>query len=294
MIPIVQKFDINVTGRDFIVGDLHGFLDLFQAELERHNFDPAFDRVFSVGDLIDRGPDSMGCLRLLKQPWFHAVRGNHEQMLLGHLSPESLSSEASALNSSTFLQHGGAWVTTLSAPDDNELRAELLPYVHKLPHLIVVGEGSARFNVVHAELMTGDPEFSIQRLTSPRFSSTPVLPGRVLTNTELDAPYHDAQGPFLDAMLWGRRLLKSSDQKTAHALETPLGRLAVSATPWREQLSLTYVGHSPVRQMMLHQSHLFIDRGAFLGRSDSCLLMVCHQEMRDALGLHGQAGLGCV
>ena len=290
MKPIVQKFDANITGRDFVVGDLHGFLDLFHAELDRQNFDPSCDRVFSVGDLIDRGPDSMGCLRLLKQPWFHAVRGNHEQMLLGYLFPESLSTEASVLNSRTFLEHGGAWVTTLSESDEDELRAELAPYVHKLPHLITVGEGNRRFNVVHAELMTGDPEFSIQRLTSPRFSSNAALPGRVLTNSELDASHEGVQSPFLDAMLWGRRLLKSSDQKTAGFFETPVGRVGVSETPWHDGLSLTYVGHSPVRQMMLHQSHVFIDRGAFLGRADSCLLMVCHQEIMDVLRQHSLVG----
>lgn len=286
---IVKRLDINITGRDFIVGDMHGFLDLFQAELARQNFDPSCDRVFSVGDLIDRGPDSMGCLRLLKQPWFHAVRGNHEQMLLGHLFPESLSPEASLLNSRTFLEHGGAWVTTLSESDEDELRTELVPHVHTLPYLMTVGEGRARFNIVHAEFMTGDPEFSIQQLTSPALRDTAASTGRVLTDSELDALPADAQSPFLDAMLWGRRLLKSSDQKTAGFFEMPVGRLGVSATPWHDGLSLTYVGHSPVRQMMLHQSHVFIDRGAYLRRSDSCLLMLCHQNVMAALRLHSLA-----
>ncbi|WP_350494867.1 hypothetical protein [Neopusillimonas aromaticivorans] len=68
------------------------------------------------------------------------------------------------------------------------------------------------------------------------------------------------------------------------------GRLGVSETPVQDGLSLTYVGHSPVRQMMLHQSHVFIDRGAFLGRADSCLLMVCHQEIMDALRQHSLVG----
>lgn len=290
MKPIVQKFDANITGRDFVVGDLHGFLDLFHAELDRQNFDPSCDRVFSVGDLIDRGPDSMGCLRLLKQPWFHAVRGNHEQMLLGYFFPASLSVQASLLNTQTFLKHGGAWVTTLRASEQNELQSELLPYVRTLPHLITVGQGRTRFNVVHAELMTGAPEFSIQRLTSPALRDTTVSSGSVMTDTDLDALQADAQSPFLDAMLWGRRLLKSTDQQAARFFEMTAGRLGVSETPVQDGLSLTYVGHSPVRQMMLHQSHVFIDRGAFLGRADSCLLMVCHQEIMDALRQHSLVG----
>src|SRR3546814_7017992 len=82
-----QRMPANTVGRDFIVGDMHGCLDLFQAQLDRIGFDPTKDRIFSVGDLADRGPDSMGCLRLLREPWFHAVRGNHEDMLLDYAYP---------------------------------------------------------------------------------------------------------------------------------------------------------------------------------------------------------------
>jgi len=45
-------------------------------------FDRKRDRLFSVGDLIDRGPDSKRCLSFLDEPWFHMVRGNHEDMLI--------------------------------------------------------------------------------------------------------------------------------------------------------------------------------------------------------------------
>ncbi|EOV9087845.1 metallophosphoesterase [Pseudomonas aeruginosa] len=50
-------------------------------------FSPTHDRLFVVGDLIDRGPGSHRCARFLAQPYVHAVRGNHEDMLL-QLYPE--------------------------------------------------------------------------------------------------------------------------------------------------------------------------------------------------------------
>ena len=278
----VQKFDANTVGRDFVVGDMHGFLDLFLAELDRLNFDPSCDRVFSVGDLIDRGPNSMGCLRLLKQPWFHAVRGNHEQMLLDYCFPHVLSEHASDVNAKTFLQHGGAWVLMLDAAEKDEFWYELLPLVQATPHLMCVGHGENRFHVVHAELLTGAPEFSIKCVTSPPLSDCAAT-ARVLTDADLDDENGAALGAVSEAMLWGRRLFKASDQSTAKALETPLGTLKVSRKPWRENLSLTYVGHTPVRHMVLHESHLFIDRGAFLRKPDSCLLVACHQDMVDAL-----------
>ena len=51
-------------------------------EMRRSGFDTEKDRLFSVGDIIDRGPDSEKCLTLIDEPWFHMVRGNHEQMLI--------------------------------------------------------------------------------------------------------------------------------------------------------------------------------------------------------------------
>jgi serine/threonine protein phosphatase 1 len=76
---LIQTVAANTRGRDFVVGDIHGWLEPLQAELDAVCFDPAVDRLFSVGDLIDRGPDSEQCLLLTREPWFFAVRGNHEQ-----------------------------------------------------------------------------------------------------------------------------------------------------------------------------------------------------------------------
>src|SRR3546814_19725952 len=87
MAALHRHLPANTAGRDFIVGDLHGCLDLLQVELARIAFDPTRDRLFSVGDLTDRGPDSMGCLRLLREPWFYAVPGNHEDLLLDYAYP---------------------------------------------------------------------------------------------------------------------------------------------------------------------------------------------------------------
>jgi len=72
----------NEAGRDFIVGDIHGHKDLLMEQLLYLGFDTNKDRLFSVGDLIDRGPNSLDCLKLLDAPWFFAVRGNHEQMMM--------------------------------------------------------------------------------------------------------------------------------------------------------------------------------------------------------------------
>ena len=66
----------------WVVGDLHGCRRELDLLLEQHKFDPQQDLLISVGDIIDRGPDSLGCLALLQEPWFRCVRGNHEEMAL--------------------------------------------------------------------------------------------------------------------------------------------------------------------------------------------------------------------
>lgn len=78
----IQTVPANVEGRDFVVGDLHGCFDELARLLTFVKFDPNRDRLFSTGDLIDRGPRSEDCLALLKKKWFYPVLGNHEDLLL--------------------------------------------------------------------------------------------------------------------------------------------------------------------------------------------------------------------
>jgi serine/threonine protein phosphatase 1 len=94
----------NKTGRDFIVSDLHGHRSKLDEQLKKLNFSYQHDRLISVGDLIDRGPDSSGCLDLLEEPWFWTVRGNHEQMLI-----ETIREQSDSLWS-RWLMNGGSWV----------------------------------------------------------------------------------------------------------------------------------------------------------------------------------------
>ena len=75
-------FNRNQRGRDFVVGDIHGHFSALEMLLLQVNFDPEHDRVFSVGDMIDRGPESWRVIEFLNHPWFHSIMGNHEQMLL--------------------------------------------------------------------------------------------------------------------------------------------------------------------------------------------------------------------
>ncbi len=79
----VRTFARNERGRDFVVGDIHGMFSALEGFLHELSFDAGRDRLFSVGDLIDRGAESEAVLQWLTgREWFHAIRGNHDQFLL--------------------------------------------------------------------------------------------------------------------------------------------------------------------------------------------------------------------
>ena len=86
---LARRFERNRRGRDLMVGDIHGHFATLRrvlAELEVSEH----DRVFSLGDLVDPGPDSWAAKDWMAgsdpSARFHLVlRGNHAQMMLAAL-----------------------------------------------------------------------------------------------------------------------------------------------------------------------------------------------------------------
>lgn len=70
----------------YVVTDLHGCLKTFKALLSRLSFSRD-DKLFVLGDLIDRGPDSKGVIDFIwqleaEQYQVQCIRGNHDQLML--------------------------------------------------------------------------------------------------------------------------------------------------------------------------------------------------------------------
>ena len=150
----IKTFVKNTQGRDFVVGDLHGCFSLLMDELEKVHFNRNKDRLFSVGDLTDRGKENIECLTLLEQLWFHAVKGNHEDMML-----ESIYSH-SALHhfAETWLwyQNGGKWAEQFYNEVDGEWYKDFLEVVDRVETLplsieIVDEDGTPLVGLCHAQ-----------------------------------------------------------------------------------------------------------------------------------------------
>ncbi|MGF1536632.1 MAG: metallophosphoesterase family protein [Elainellaceae cyanobacterium] len=83
-----------VQNRQIVIGDVHGQYDGLVRLLDAIG-PTSDDRVYFLGDLIDRGPKSAQVLSLVKQQGYVSLSGNHEQMLLeafpnGKAAPSAL------------------------------------------------------------------------------------------------------------------------------------------------------------------------------------------------------------
>lgn len=125
---MILHFEKNKVGRDIIVGDIHGCFRKLQTVLDERGFNPDVDRLFSVGDLVDRGPDSDLSLEWLSKPWFHAVQGNHEDMAIRWGKPGCM------MDAGNYMANGGGWniANTFDKRADFSFAFEALPVAIEL------------------------------------------------------------------------------------------------------------------------------------------------------------------
>jgi bis(5'-nucleosyl)-tetraphosphatase (symmetrical) len=129
----------------YAIGDVQGCIQALHHLLEKIQFNPPNDRLWFVGDLVNRGPHSLEVLRFIKQLGTSAmtVLGNHDLHLL------AVWAKVATLNRKDTFQ------SVLSAPDADDL----LTWLRFRP-LIHVEGGCC---VVHAGLL---PSWSIPQVQS--------------------------------------------------------------------------------------------------------------------------------
>lgn len=126
----------------YAIGDIQGCFTALQRLLTRIQFNPTEDRLWLVGDLVNRGPDSLSVLRFIKNLGLSAITvlGNHDLHLL------AVHAGVSGLHAHDTIQD------ILNAPDSQDL-------IFWLRHqrMIYYEPG---FVLVHAGLL---PEWSVKQ-----------------------------------------------------------------------------------------------------------------------------------
>lgn len=244
----------------YAIGDIQGCLVSFRQLLDRITFTPGSDTLWLVGDLVNRGPDSLGTLRLIKnlRASVRLVLGNHDLFLLA------------AAEGITTLRSKDTIHDILSSAD----RSDLIDWLRHQP--LHYREGP--FLMVHAGLL---PQWSIEE--------TPALAHEV--ETVLRGPEYRV---FLQALFqgttpqWSRslkgleRLVSITRVLTRLRTCTPTGEMSsfsgapgdtpVGFTPWfdfpdrRHADSTIITGHWAALGLRLKPNLLAIDSGCVWGR----------------------------
>jgi len=199
-----RRVAANSHGRDLAVGDIHGHFRRLEQCLDKVAFDPEVDRLFSVGDLVDRGPHSDEALRWLAEPWFYAVQGNHESLAITHLY-------GGRLDLDMYRAAGGGWFIDMP----KEQQALFVEQFLQLPIGMEVQTPAGLIGLLHAD--------------SP-FNDWAAL---------RDSLLFDDDAKVREVCQWSRQRLKDGDTQAVEGLRA----LLVGHTPVQQAKQLGNVWH---------------------------------------------------
>jgi len=239
------ELPVNTSGRDFIVGDLHGQFDRLMAVLNVVEFSSNQDRLIAVGDVIDKGPGGQVLLWMLKtEPWFYSTLGNHELMMRGALGGNPYLLKQWARNHNQ-------WAAQVPPADMDELLKIIdgMPVALELP----LADGR-RIGVVHAEIDPGT-EWDAVRSVPPA--------------GDREAEDHDGD-TVGGSLLWGRRRATAGYRQRfnpkAKSLPAPTRVRTWQALQPVPGIDLVVAGHTKVTRPatpMVVANCIFLETAAF-------------------------------
>ncbi|HEY9810020.1 MAG TPA: metallophosphoesterase family protein [Halomicronema sp.] len=144
------------TARRIVIGDVHGHFDGLLVLLDKvaPNKD---DKVYFLGDLIDRGPQSSNVVELVKKNSYVCLLGNHEQLLL-----DSFPNGKQNNGAMTAWFYSGGRSTMASYKGNSDLFLEHLNWLSNLPLYVDLGD----VWLVHAGV---DPTLPLEKQSASQF-----------------------------------------------------------------------------------------------------------------------------
>ncbi len=126
---------LDSDNRVWVIGDIHGYVETLKSLIENLNLGSK-DIVICLGDMVDRGPESAGVVKLfMEKENLYSLKGNHEEMLL---------MDWEKTNGLGNYSHDGFW-SSLS-PLSREEMIEIMTFIRFLPTEIILD----KFRLVHA------------------------------------------------------------------------------------------------------------------------------------------------
>lgn len=133
----VRAIPRNLDGRDFVVGDVHGCFRTLERALTALHFNTRCDRLFGVGDLVDRGPHSDEAVDWLEHRFEAVSLGNHDRAALRWFEAKLNGSRAAAED----------WQQALVRDEYSRWRNALLG----MPLALTIETPFGAVGVIHAE-----------------------------------------------------------------------------------------------------------------------------------------------
>ena len=160
----------------YAMADIHGRMDLFDKMLDKIRFSDS-DKLYIIGDVIDRGPDGIALLRrIFKSKNMHLIMGNHEHMMFDAMTGDA-PERTRWLR--VWLENGGE-PTYRSFQDLFRLsRRRLLDQIAMSPYYADVMAGGKDYRLVHGSWHPGDAHACMWDAPSP-YIPGPDPNGRVL------------------------------------------------------------------------------------------------------------------
>ena len=143
------------------IGDIHGCATAFQTLLDFVKPTPG-EQFITLGDYVDRGPDSKGVIERLiglnVAGQLRPLRGNHEVMMLG-------ARQGGADDLRFWLTCGGVETLESYSPTKDDVLLDHVPdtHWHFMKHTCCDWYETGRFIFVHANL---DPQLPLERQTA--------------------------------------------------------------------------------------------------------------------------------
>ena len=145
---LIKYINGNQYRNIYVVGDIHGEYYKLLGQLNRLEFDPHNDLLIGVGDLVDRGSNSLECAFLPDESWFETVYGNHEDFCVKGFADYKYEFYHKMPN------NGGAWFYEQM----DETKSAIVELFKSLPYLIELEYKGKKYGIVHADLPYEDWE----------------------------------------------------------------------------------------------------------------------------------------